>query len=245
MPKLIHPKPMFLKGSAQAVLLLHSYTSTYRDVKPLAVFLNQHQYTCYSFSYAGHGLMMDEFLKFNPDDWWQEVIQAYNFLIELGYREIAVIGVSLGALLSLKLAESFPVSACISMSAPQTRSVEDLFQRLSKYAEYLQQFETDQQVLNIAQLYIKAQPQLEQFENFVVSTMQNLNKIHAPTATLFGKLDEALYEQSAHYIFEQISSSEKMIKAYPHSGHLMTLGQDQSILFKDILNFLNLHLSNT
>ena len=189
--------------------------------------------------------MMDEFLKFNPDDWWQEVIQAYNFLIEQGYREIAVIGVSLGALLSLKLAESFPISACISMSAPQTRTVADLFQRLSKYAEYLQQFETDQQVLNIAQLYIKAQPQLEQFENFVVSTMQNLNKIHAPTATLFGKLDEALYEHTAHYIFEQIASSDKMIKAYPHSGHLMTLGQDQSILFKDILNFLNLHLPNT
>ncbi len=211
-------------------------------MKALAVFLNQHQYTCYSFTYSGHGLNLDEFLQSNPEDWWQDVIQAYNFLAEQAYTEIAVVGVSLGGLLSLKLAENFPVKACICMSVPQVRTSTDLLKRLSKYAEYLQQFEPTKLELVLNQLQLKAQPQLKKFECFVNKTIRDLDKIYAPTATLFGKLDDILYEQTAHYIFEHISSLEKIMKAYDHSEHLMTLGKDQPTLFDDILNFLNQHL---
>lgn len=69
MLKLHQPKPLFLKSSLRAVLLLHTYTSTVQDMKVLVKFLHQHGYTCYAPSYAGHGLMVDEFLNYTTADW--------------------------------------------------------------------------------------------------------------------------------------------------------------------------------
>jgi len=112
MLKLRQPKPLFLKASQQAVLLLHAYTSTIQDMKALAKFLHQHGYTCYAPSYAGHGLTIDEFLDYTTADWWQDTYNAYQLLENQGYKHIAVIGVSLGAILSLKLTEHFPIDAC-------------------------------------------------------------------------------------------------------------------------------------
>ena len=45
--KVKSPRPINLKGTRkEAVLLLHSFTGTIRDVKPLAQKLNQEGYTC-------------------------------------------------------------------------------------------------------------------------------------------------------------------------------------------------------
>ena len=55
--KVKSPRPINLKGTRkEAVLLLHSFTGTIRDVKPLAQKLNQEGYTCYAPNYKGHGL---------------------------------------------------------------------------------------------------------------------------------------------------------------------------------------------
>lgn len=50
--KVKSPRPINLKGTRkEAVLLLHSFTGTIRDVKPLAQKLNQEGYTCYAPNY--------------------------------------------------------------------------------------------------------------------------------------------------------------------------------------------------
>jgi carboxylesterase len=47
-----------------------------------------------------------------------------------------------------------------------------------------------------------------------------------------------LYEKSASFIYENVSSSDKKIKAFPNSTHLMTLGKDQESLFKEVMSFI-------
>ena len=55
--KVKSPQSIYLKGHRQqAVLLLHSFTGTVRDVKHLAQQLNEEGFTCYVPSYPGHGL---------------------------------------------------------------------------------------------------------------------------------------------------------------------------------------------
>lgn len=241
MLKLRQPKPVFLKASQRAVLLLHAYTSTVQDMRALAKFLHQQGYTCYAPSYAGHGLTIDEFLNYTTEDWWQDAYNAYQFLINQGYKHIAVIGVSLGAILSLKLTEHFPIDACISMSAPQDRSVNDLFKRLKHYAEYLHQFQNSNVELDLKSLENKAAIQLQAFHQFVAATISDVSLIRAPIFLLYGGLDDAHYQSSAQTIYNHVNSIEKQIKNYPNTGHLMTLGKDQIQLFSDILDFLDQH----
>ncbi|KAF1010345.1 MAG: Carboxylesterase [Acinetobacter bereziniae] len=241
MLKLSQPKPILLEASECAVLLLHAYTSTVRDMRGLAEFLHRHGYTCYAIAYSGHGLDIDEFLNYTPVDWLQDSIKAYQHLLQRGYNQIAVIGVSLGAVLSLKLSEMLPISACIAMSTPQDRSTNDLFKRLELYANYLGQFQNNNTKQNSADLETKSSIQLQALQQLIRTTIQDTALISAPIFLLYGALDDVLYQSSAQTIYDHVNSTEKRIKNYPNTGHLMTLGQDQKQLFSDILDFLQQH----
>ena len=95
-----------LEGGDEAVILLHSFTGTVRDVKALAEFLNEAGYTCYIPAYKGHGLSLEGLLAYTTNDWWEQVQESYHYLKDSGYENIHVLGVSLGALMSLKLVET-------------------------------------------------------------------------------------------------------------------------------------------
>ena len=67
-----------------------------------------------------------------PDDWWQDVMAGYQFLKEKGYEEIAVAGLSLGGVFSLKLGYTVPVKGIIPMCAPMyIKSEEIMYQGYS------------------------------------------------------------------------------------------------------------------
>ena len=120
--KIKAPQSIYLKGDRhQAILLLHSFTGTVRDVKHLATTLNSQGFTCYVPNYPGHGLPLDQFTQYDIDDWWNEVKDAYHFLENEGYQHISATGVSLGGLFTLRLAEQFDLERIAVMSAPHKK----------------------------------------------------------------------------------------------------------------------------
>ncbi len=70
--------------------------------------LNDQGFSCYAPNYPGHGLLLKDFITYNVDDWWEEVEKAYQFLVNEGYESISATGVSLGGLMTLKLAQHYP-----------------------------------------------------------------------------------------------------------------------------------------
>ncbi len=245
MIKLVQPNPILLNGNQHGVLLLHSYTSTLRDMKLLAVYLNDHEFTCYTPAYQGHGLKVQDFIKYGPKDWWNDVIQGYQILRDSGCKQISVIGISLGAVMSLKMAEEFDIHRCITMSAPQGREKKDIFKRLVNYADYMNKLENHTNndfENNITKLESAADQQISDFHLFIQHTLSKIDTIKCPIALLYGKKDEPLYKTSAEYIYVHVRSKNKLLKEYTNSGHLMTLSPDQQELHQDVLNFL---LSNT
>src|SRR5690625_6770723 len=69
----------------------------------LGRYLEKKNYTSHAPIYRGHGLPPEALLKTNPDEWWEDVLEAYQHLRDLGYQEIAVAGLSMGGVLSLKM----------------------------------------------------------------------------------------------------------------------------------------------
>lgn len=77
------------------------------------------------------------------------------------------------------------------------------------------------------------------FQQFIKSTIQNLDKISVPIAIFMVNKMMNLYTHSANVIYNNVNSNGKKIKDYKESKHLMTLGKDQEQLVKDILEFFN------
>lgn len=158
--KLVAPKSFTLEGGSKAVLLLHGFTGSTKDVKRLGKYLQDRGYTVHAPMYKGHGGSPEELLETGPEDWWNDVVAGYNHLKDQGYEDIAVVGISLGAVFSLRVGEEFPVKGVVSMCAPIKRENTDgLFDRLYDYAKIYKSFEGKTREQIIAELEsLKATP---------------------------------------------------------------------------------------
>lgn len=241
--KLLAPQSFTLEGDRRAVLLLHGFTGSTKDVKKLGEYLNKRGYTCHAPMYRGHGVSPEEILKYGAKYWWEDVTKGYHHLKELGYEEIAVVGISLGGVFTLKVGAEFPVKGVVSMCAPiKRRSKDGLFERLYNYAKVYKQFEgkePEQIEKELEELKSLPQDAIIEVQKMIEHTSDEIEEIHAPTLVLQGKLDDALYQESAPYIYETVETDEKEIIWYQNSGHIITLGKERDKVFEDTLNFLD------
>ncbi|MBU6132925.1 alpha/beta fold hydrolase [Staphylococcus xylosus] len=235
------PNPIFLEQheAEKAILLLHSFTGTVRDVKLLATKLNKAGFTCYVPPYKGHGQMLDALMDYDVDDWLNDAIEGYQFLQDKGYSKINVCGVSLGGILSLKLAEQYDINAIAVMSTPYRKSDAGLEGRLKDYGQRighllgLDQVEIDTQLKQIPNYG----PELQKFQLLVENVMSNLDSITAPIAIKYGERDDVSYKTSADYIYNQIQHEHKEVQGYKMSKHLMTHGEGHIEVEQDIIAF--------
>ncbi|RXK18450.1 carboxylesterase [Macrococcus sp. DPC7161] len=235
--KIKSPKPIVLEGNKHAVLLLHSFTGTVRDVKRLAEALNEVGYTAVVPSYPGHGLPIEQFIQCDIDDWWQTVESTYLKLVET-YETVAVIGVSLGGLFTLKLAEKYLIKRTAVMSVPMKKDLDGLKMRLAQYASRMyqtfgMQFEMAEPNTGHIEAYTES---IQKFISMIDDIMSQLDQIQGEVIVMYGDRDDITYKESAEYIHQHLKKS--VLQAYENSGHLMTHGQDKQEITQEIIRFL-------
>lgn len=63
--------------------------------------------------------------------------------------------------------------------------------------------------------------------------------IYAPIFIVQAKNDQMVNIDSAKIIYNEVESTEKSIKMYEESGHVITLDKEREQLHEDVLQFLN------
>lgn len=205
--------------------------------------MNQRGYTCHAPLFKGHGMGPDKLIETGPDDWWQDVKAGYRFLESEGFKEIAVAGVSLGGVFSLKIGETFPVKGVVSMSGPaKEKGLDDLYKRVRDYAREYKKLEgkdEEQITEELKEFEHKPMPTLKNLRQTIVDTSNNLGSLTSPLFILYGGLDETLYKESAQIIYDHVNTENKQMKGYDQTGHIMTLGGERDKIYEDIYDFLN------
>lgn len=161
---------------------------------------------------------------------------------EEGFEKIVVIGLSLGGVSALKVAQELEINGVVTMSVPIHREAKFLQKRVLHYAKRYKQFEgkNEEQInLEMQRLQSMSIDSLVEFQQLIEITKDQLALVTSPIHILYGELDEPLYKKSAEVIFQSVAANQKTIKGYPNSNHLMTLGKDSNDVNKDILTFLN------
>ncbi len=240
--RVAQPKPFFFEKGKRAVLLLHGFTGTSADVRMLGRFLEKKGYTSLAPHYKGHGVPPEELIHTGPDEWWEDVIGGYNQLIEAGYDEIAVAGLSLGGVFSLKLGYNKPVKGIVTMCAPMSMKTTDLmYEGVLKYAGEYKKYEgknKEQIDSEVERLKQQSMPSLADLRELVYDVKDHIDHIYAPLFVVQGTKDNVIEPESANTIFNNTESVEKDIKWYDESGHVITLGPEKEQLHEDIYAFL-------
>lgn len=88
-------------------------------------------------------------MRTNVNLWWEDALNAYEFLKSHDYKHISVIGHSMGGVFALRLAQQFSLSSVTTMCSPiHKRPIDDLKSRLIDYAEQLSTKNLSKIILN-------------------------------------------------------------------------------------------------
>lgn len=234
------PQPFLFENGPRMILLLHGFTGSSADTRQLARFLTKHGYSCYAPHLRGHGELPEELVKYGPNEWWEDVQQAYQFLKDKGYQQIAVAGLSLGGVYALRLSMHYPVMSIATFCAPMMIFDEaTMYQGVLSYARNLKRFlgQSPQQI-EADMRNFNPMPSLNVLRQLIVDTRSELYMVEQPLFIAQGQLDEMINPDSAHIIYNETSSPDKILKWYEKSGHVITIGAQKQQLFEDYYQFL-------
>lgn len=240
--RIAQPKPFFFESGKRAVLLLHGFTGTSADVRMLGRFLEKKGYTSLAPHYRGHGVPPEELIVTGPDQWWEDVVAGYEQLRAAGYEEIAVGGLSLGGVFSLKVGVKLPVKGIVTMCAPMSMKTTDMmFQGVLKYAADYKKFEGKSAAEIEEEMEVlrgQSMPSLRELRDLIYRVKDELSEVEKPLFVVQSRKDEVIDPNSANVIFEKSSSAQKNSKWFEESGHVITLGPEKEQLHEDIYQFL-------
>lgn len=242
MMKIAAPKPFMFEAGKRAVLLLHGFTGSSADVRMLGRYLQKKGYTSHAPQYKGHGVPPEELVHTGPEDWWSDVMKGFNHLKESGYEEIAVCGLSLGGVFSLKLATEQPVKGVIPMCAPMhIKSEETMYKGVLAYArEYKSRENKTQEQIDQEMEAFKGTPMntLKELQKLLGDVRNSIDMVYAPAFVVQARHDEMINTESADIIYNEVESDLKDLKWYEESTHVITLGKEKEQLHEDVFNFL-------
>ncbi len=110
-------RPFFNSGGEKGVVLLHGFTGSVAHMRPLGDALHARGYTAMGVNLPGHAAAEEDMASVGRCEWLQAALDAVGHM-RLHCTKVAVCGLSMGALLSMIVAEQQKVDACISISAP-------------------------------------------------------------------------------------------------------------------------------
>ncbi|MEK5441179.1 alpha/beta hydrolase [Fredinandcohnia sp. FSL W7-1320] len=236
------PQPFLFEGGEKAVLLLHGFTGNSADVRMLGRFLENRGYTCHAPIYKGHGVPPEELVHTGPEDWWKDVMNGYQLLKDKGYENIAVAGLSLGGVFSLKLGYTVPIKGIVTMCAPMyLKSEEVMYEGVVEYAREYKRFEgksPEQIEQEIEEFKKTPMNTLKALQNLIAEVRDNVDMIYSPTFVAQARHDKMINPDSANIIYEAVENDFKKIKWYEESGHVITLDKERDQLHEDVYAFL-------
>src|SRR5699024_4961278 len=236
------PEPFTFEAGNRAVLLLHGFTGHSADVRMLGRYLEKKGYTTHAPIYRGHGQEPEALLHSSPDEWWEDILTAYNHLKNLGYNEIAVAGLSMGGALALKLAIKYELKGVIPMCTPMYfDNQKQLTQAFLYFARQFKKFEKkDEQTIKKEVDLLQQNSAILVNDIGIVVEKVNciIDRVDITIVVVHASKDEIINPEIVTFIYKNIINEKIDLKWYDIYTHLMTFGDEKDILLAVIYNLL-------
>lgn len=230
-----------LTAGPTGILLIHGFTATTAEVRPLAEFLHKHGYTISAPLLPGHFSQPQDLNQVKWQDWATEVEQAYQALSQ-NCKQIIVGGESTGALLSLLLAIKHLEIKVILLYAPALRLNLSLFNKIklqlfAPFIPYIPKPNLDDNPY--WQGYpvnpLKGTLQLLRLQSYL---RPRLNQVTQPMLLVQGRRDATVHPGVPDFLDQHVASKIKEIHWMDRSAHCVIIDQEMDQVNQITLNFL-------
>lgn len=244
--EVVSGQPFTFAGGPQAVILLHSYTSSSADVRLLGRDLQRAGYTVYAPVFAGHGQDPLTVLQAgSPAKWWIDTQQAIQQMQSQGMEQVAIFGLSLGGLLATKALEHDPSLAGGGVFAsPVTTwgqsNVPQFFPQLA--ADYYRRAGMSASDIQAKLTVIKDQlpDQLAAIQAMTKDIDQHLDAIQGSFFIAQGGKDQMIDPRSGDQLRQRLTDNGVQVDYhfYPTADHVLTVNNARRQLSADVLQYL-------
>ncbi|MCX6031374.1 MAG: alpha/beta fold hydrolase [Chloroflexi bacterium] len=231
----------FWPGGPDGVLLIHGYTATTAEVRPLARFLHEKGFAVSGPLLPGHGTTPEDANRYKWRDWVRTVEAAYRELASRGQRVI-VGGESTGAVLTLRLAAEHPEIAAILAYAPALRLTLRPFDavRLRLIAPFVAYLPKG--AMSNADLWkgypVNPLKGAVELLNLQRATRPLLPKITQPILVMQGRLDTTIHASAPQEIYDGVRSTVKELHWMEQSVHTLIIGAERQQAFEITQRFI-------
>lgn len=231
----------FMEAGSTGILLIHGFTATTAEVRPLAEFLHRQNFTISAPLLPGHFTHPRDLNAVRWQAWAAEVEQAYLALAH-NHTPVLVGGESTGALLSLLLAAKHPEIKALLLYAPALRlnlsTLDTLKLHLfSPFVSFIPKPHLDDNPY--WQGYpvnpLKGTRQLLKLQSYIRS---RLHLVHQPLLVIQGRKDATVHPQTPDMILAEVSSTTKEMVWMENSAHCVIIDQEMLLVNQLTLEFI-------
>lgn len=226
-----------------AVLLLHGYTGTTAEMRPLGEYLQSLGYTVLCPRLPGHGTSVEDLKETVASQWVAAAKLGYAILAKK-YSKIYVAGLSMGGLLAMVVAATEKVEGAAFLATPiflQDKRAPFL-PILRYFIHYLPKHkrsyhEMDKYILAYDRMPTK--PLTSLFALIKTCKRELLPKIKVPSLILQSTIEHTVNPKSAQYIYDHLGTvkEHKELVWLEKSGHILTLDVEHEAVFKMVGDF--------
>ncbi len=195
-------------------LLLHSFTTSPSEVRPLGIYLRNLGYSGIAPLLPGHGSVPEDLGNTTWLDWYASARDSLFYLKD-SYESVFVIGVALGSVLATILAAShlrINITGLILIS-PSQHSPSTLVKNLLPFVKYFKKdFQTEQEIVTDdlrekGQFFYSKRPTTSLIEMYRVIGFTNHRLANITQPTLVINTETA--DGATDFIFEKLTDCEK------------------------------------
>ena len=253
----ISNKAFHFKGDERGVLCLHGFSGTPFEIRYLGEELHAKGFSVSAPLLAGHGTKLEDLHHITWPQWMESVTEAFLELRQQCQR-VAVVGQSLGGVLTLELATRFPgeIDALATLATPLWLSTLNTvlvraFQRnpmLSRLVKNVPKLKGSDVRCPIAKRDNPSYPSMStkgvlQVHALMEEVIEKLQEVHAPLLTMHASQDHTAPVECAQYIQSHVSSIIKEMHILSRSYHLIAIDVEKEIVAAEVSTFFEKHLS--
>jgi carboxylesterase len=237
-------EPFFFRGNAMGALLIHGFTGTPREMRPVGEMLAAEGLTVLGIRLPQHATQPDDMAHSHRRDWFAAALDGYLMLKDQ-CQQVLVMGLSTGGTLALWLAATQPVQGVVALSAPGR----PMYQRLQKF-------------LPIAALYELIRPSVgkrkrtasveadhisypayptravPQFVRLLREVDDVLPQVTCPALLIHSRQDETVAPENMPHIFARLNSLNKEMAWLERSSHVITKDCEKDLVLGRVKAFV-------
>jgi carboxylesterase len=229
-------------GSAPAVLCIHGLTGTPYEVRPPAEALAAAGFHCEGPLLPGHGTTHEELAATSRESWIAAVVDAHDALAQRHAR-VYVLGLSLGGLLALALAQRRRLAGAVVLAAPLdlgwlVRTAVPLLwpfvRSLPKTPAILDDAARERHP-GYERMPLRAVNELCKLGREVE---RDLAAVHAPLQLIYSRRDPTVPQHNAERILRALPPGERELHWLEDSAHVLPVDRDRDRIARLVVDFL-------